>query len=74
MSTTMSAGMGIGKDGLQETRADRDAWVGILGALNRLAAAREREKQQKEKAPKKGKQGEKDDDKDGGEEAMDVSA
>lgn len=30
--------------GLQEERVDRDAWVGILDALNRLKAARERER------------------------------
>lgn len=30
--------------GLQEERVDRDAWVGILDALNRLKAAHERER------------------------------
>ncbi|KAL4070550.1 hypothetical protein J3A83DRAFT_4372728 [Scleroderma citrinum] len=30
--------------GLQEERVDRDAWVGILNALTRLKAARERER------------------------------
>ncbi|KAG6333745.1 hypothetical protein ID866_5346 [Astraeus odoratus] len=32
--------------GLQEERVDRDAWVGILTALTRLKAAREREQAQ----------------------------
>lgn len=41
------AGTGAGAEdvslGLQEERAGRDAWVGILNALTRLKAAREQE-------------------------------
>jgi len=40
---TDGAGTGELSLGLQEERAGRDAWVGILNALTRLKAARERE-------------------------------
>lgn len=34
---------GMGSRGLQEERVERDAWAGILDALTRLKAAKERE-------------------------------
>lgn len=44
MPSDASSSGGKGSRGLQEDRVERDAWVGVLKALTRLKAAKDRER------------------------------